>query len=311
MILSKSQFPSPSDVRDSAAREEIFRRNGLLPEEEVRAVFRYGAIVGSIIHSFDTLERGMDTARMQIREHEKAGQSFPSGTVILAGSLSAGKGRFQRYWHAPQGGIWMTLVLVNTLLPEKSRLLPLVAGMACCETVNHFGVSGRIKWVNDVHVHGKKVAGILTESMVSPETGEEYLLIGMGLNVNNSEFPPELQALASSMYRISGKQYDTKEVAALLLAKLSWYVGLLHLLEEMELGEKPGADEYFERHFLSNWLKMSDSVGRKVHFGYDIQKNKQYEALVLGLEADGGLRMRNLEDNVEVTEYGGEIVYQE
>ncbi len=303
--------PTPADIQHYISSHEVVRRSRLLPLDKVQAVFRYGAIVGSVIHSYENLGRGMDQARLMIDEHERQGRSFASGTVILASSLSGGKGRFQRYWHAPSGGIWMTLVLVNTLLPEKSRLLPLLAGMACCETVNHFGVPGRIKWVNDVHVQGKKVAGILTETVFGRKTGEEYVLIGVGVNVNNCEFPEELQGLATSMRLTADRDFDLGQVATSLLANFSWYVGLLHYLEDLELSEDSGAKDEFEQFFLRRWQEMSDSMGRKVLFGYDVQKNPQYEAVLLGLESDGGLRLKNMEDHVELTEYGGEIVYND
>ncbi len=124
----------------------------------VKTVFRYGAIAGCRIQTYASLARGMDEARQLIADHEQQGRSFPAGLVILAEELDGGKGRFRRAWHAPAGGIWLTMVFVNNLLPEISRLLPLAAGVACCETVQQFGVPARVKWVNDVHVQGRKVA---------------------------------------------------------------------------------------------------------------------------------------------------------
>lgn len=282
---------------------ELPCRTQHFPSDPVQSIFRYGAIVGSVIHHNECLDRGMNQARILIDEHEQSGRSFPSGTVVLADELIGGKGRFQRIWHAPPGGIWMTVVLVNTLLPEVSRLLPLAAGVAACETVGQFGISAQLKWVNDVLVSGKKVAGILVESLIGRKSGEEYVLIGVGLNVNNGDFPVELRPLACSMKEISGTSYELKQVTTDLIAKLSWNIGLLYFQEEQQLADNDCTL------LQEQWRKLSDCVGRRIAYGHDVQQAHQYQAQVLGLDDDGGLRMKLAEDGAIVTEYGGEIVY--
>jgi BirA family biotin operon repressor/biotin-[acetyl-CoA-carboxylase] ligase len=302
-------FPSPADIRRYIIAHEIPARRRLLPPAQVEEVFRYGAIAGSVIHAYDRLDRGMDRARQLIAEHERQGLSFPSGTVILARELTGGKGRFQRAWHAPAGGIWMTMVFVNNLLPEVSRLLPLAAGLACCETVRQFGAPAHVKWVNDVHVRGRKVAGILMETVYGSRFQEEYILIGAGLNVNNAAFPPELEGLAVSLAEVCGRSFDLAQVATDLLAKFAWQIGLLYWQEAASLAADSGLEEGCGRLLVERWRQLSDSAGRRVLFGHDVQQRPQYEAQVLGVDDDGGLRLRTLHDDVVVTEYGGEIVY--
>ncbi|MBE0583898.1 MAG: hypothetical protein IH612_09035, partial [Desulfofustis sp.] len=87
-------------------------------------IMRYGAFVGSVVEQHDSLERAMQRAREQIGELERTGQSVLSGSTIIAGTLTGSRGRFARSWHAPPGGLWGTLVIVNTLLPRSFRLLP-------------------------------------------------------------------------------------------------------------------------------------------------------------------------------------------
>ncbi|MBI5557374.1 MAG: biotin--[acetyl-CoA-carboxylase] ligase [Deltaproteobacteria bacterium] len=298
------KFPTPADIVSYIAARETPERCRCLPGKEVRAILRYGAIAGSHIFAYPSLERGMDQARGFIDEYERRDRSFPSGLVILAGQLTGGKGRFKRSWHAPDGGIWMTMVLVNNMVPEVSRLLPLAAGVACCETVRRFGVPAHVKWVNDVHVKGRKVAGILMETLHGSRSGEEYILIGAGLNVNNGDFPPELASLAVSMGDVRGTTFDLGLVVTDLLAKFSWNIGLLYYQEARFLAE----GDWGEGGILERWKQLSDTAGRRVRFGYDVQQQPQYEAKALGLAEDGGLRLL-LVDDVEVTEYGGEIVY--
>ena len=300
---------SPASLQEHILQQEHSYRRHHFARDVVDRVFRHGAIVGSVIHHFDCLDRGMDHARCLIRDHEEKQLSFPSGTVILADRLEDGRGRFGRCWHAPEGGLWLVLVLVNTLLPEISRLYPLAAGVACCEFVRRHDIDGWIKWVNDVRVNDRKLGGILTESVVGRNSGEEYILIGMGINVNNDRFPAELRSIAGSMRPYLSRDLDINRAAMQLLAKLSWNIGLLHYDEDRLLRGRDGvAKDDGNSRLLARWRQLSDTVGRRVEFGFNVEEDPQYRATVLGLAEDGGLIL-SLEDSGTVVEYSGEIRY--
>jgi BirA family transcriptional regulator, biotin operon repressor / biotin---[acetyl-CoA-carboxylase] ligase len=296
-------------VRQVVREEESRSRAADFAPETLTAILRYGAPVGSVIERHPRLCRGMDHARRLIAEKEEQGLSFPTGTIILANELTGGQGRFRRLWHAPPGGLWMTLVLVNTLLPATTRLLPLAAGLACCEAVRDHGIDARLKWVNDVHVSGRKLAGILTETMIGPRYREEYILIGMGVNVNNLQFPQELSSLAVSMRELLGRLIDMELFAARFIAKLVWNIGLLHFQEQQQLEKADGWHQEGEPLLLGNWRRLSDTIGRRVLFGYDVQKQPQYEAMAEALNGDGALVLRTIPGGDLLTEYSGEIVY--
>lgn len=308
-------------VRRLITEEEVpLRCRGQETAAAVEAIWRYGAIVGCDIEHHARLNRGMDRARQLIRDAEEKDRSLASGTVVVADELTDGKGRFQRTWHAPTGGIWLTLVLADTLLPEGTMLYPMAAGIACCELMRHYRVPAHIKWVNDIQVADRKIAGILTETFQSPKFKESYVLIGIGVNVNNDVFPPELRQSATAMKTVLGTELDTGSATARLLAKLAWNIGLLHYEEQQRL-ELTGSFEEVDdvkkilrtsdtgnRQLLLKWLGLCDMVGRRVLFGYDIQKNPLYAATALGLNAKGGLVLA-LEDGTTVVEYGGEFRY--
>lgn len=296
--MGVNPFPSAAHLSAYISQHEIplrLQHHAALP---VVDIFRYGAIIGSECHFSAVLDRCMTSARLLVQEAEEARCSFASGTVIGAAELTAGSGRFQRFWHAPPGGLWFSLVLVNTLSSPFSRLLPLMAGLACAETVAGFGLPAQLKWVNDVMLGGKKVAGILTESQQGI-SGEEYIFIGIGLNVNNRDFPLELSAIATSMATISGYEIDLAQVACDLLAKLSWYYGLLVYLDES--GEEDTVP------FMDKYRQASHCVGRRVSYGFDVQQQPLYEAEVKAIADDGSLVMEI--DGVEIRESGGEILF--
>jgi BirA family biotin operon repressor/biotin-[acetyl-CoA-carboxylase] ligase len=310
---------SSSLVEKVVLEEDIPARNRLFPLETVLSVFRYGAPVASTIQRYDKLERGMGQAKSLISEYEDSGRAFPSGLVITANELTGGQGRFRRYWHAPTGGLWMTVVLVNTLMPASSILYSLAPGVAACETIREDIPGAQLKWVNDVHVGGRKICGVLVETMRGPVSGEEYVLLGIGININNSKFPAELADLAVSCKQLLDLEMDVNRLAVRFLARLTWNVGLLHYEEERILAEH-GPDVLADpaamvealagrEHLLvDSWKQLSDTVGRRVLFGQNVQEKPQFEATVKAVGGDGSLLLE-LEDGSLVNENSGEITY--
>ncbi len=273
------------------------------------AIARYGAIVGSEIRVYPSLDRTMDRARSYITAREQKGLSVASGSLILASTLNHSKGRFQRSWHAPPGGIWGCLILADTFLALFRNILPLIPGIACCEAAMQEGVSGAaVRWVNDVLIQGKKQAGFLIEGFSSPVHHEQYHLLGFGLNVNNSVFPEDLQESATSLSLVCGHSLDLCSFALSFFAKMRWYTGLL-FHEEVQWLARGGGDEYQGEHpILKRWKALSDTPGKRVRFGYDVMQSPQYEAVVTGLSSDGGLVLRHDDGSVSI-EHSGEIRY--
>jgi BirA family biotin operon repressor/biotin-[acetyl-CoA-carboxylase] ligase len=310
---------TPDLVQHIIDQEEIPLRLRTFDSETVQAVLRYGAIVGSVIEHHEHLARGMDRAHQLINDTEESKQSFPSGMVILAETMDNSKGRFQRNWDAPIGGLWLTLVVVNTLLPKSSRLFPLAAGTACCELLQEYNIPARIKWVNDVLVGGKKIAGILTETSVGSQSDEEFILIGIGINANNETFPDEIADTAAAMRPALSHTVDLTMLAAKLMVKLRWNIGLLHFEEARHLENDDRAEIFphtphivtiHKNLLLASYSKLTDIYNRRVIFGFDVQKDPQYEATILGLDETGGLILR-LDDGATVVEHSGEIIYQD
>lgn len=288
---------------------ELPAREKFWPEAEARLILRLGATVGSVIEHHAELHRSMLQARSHISASEREGRSVASGTTILADRLTGSKGRFTRHWHAPEGGLWGSTIYVNTLLPQSRLLLPLAAGIACCEAVRESGAQDAvIRWINDVLIGGMKVAGFLTESFSGEGSREEYCLIGFGVNVNNEHFPGEIGATATSLGRRLGRPVDLETFAYCFLAKLSWNIGLLHYYEEVVVPELPSAVTGSGHPLIRRWRELSDSAGKRVMFGFDVMTSPQYLATVSGISEDGGLQLL-LEDGSEITEYSGEIRY--
>lgn len=309
---------SPLSIDRAVATEEIPRRSRTFPPEAVERIFRYGAIVGHVMEHLEQVPRGMDLARQRIRQAEEENRSFASGTVILADKMMQSRGRFQRPWHAPRGGLWMTIILVNTLLPENSLLVPIAAGVASCETLLSCGIAARIKWVNDILVDNRKICGILTETFTGPRSGEEYILVGIGINVNNCEFPPGLAGQATSVKSCLGRKSCVKDLAVQLLAKLRWNFGLLYDEEARHLETNGGiardsdvatAEKHPDENLLlQSYRSMTNVINRRVRFGFNVVQNPLFEAKVVAIDRSGGLILE-LEDSSQIVQHCGEIIY--
>ncbi len=142
----------------------------------------------------------------------------PEGAVILAEEQTAGRGRAGRSWHSERAaGIYVTLLLRPRLAPVQAPLLTMMAGLSAHAAVQAVtGLTVDLKWPNDLLIRGKKVGGILTEMHAEP--GQvRFVIVGIGLNVNQEKFSGDLASVATSLREETGKQQSRLELLVLLL----------------------------------------------------------------------------------------------
>jgi BirA family transcriptional regulator, biotin operon repressor / biotin---[acetyl-CoA-carboxylase] ligase len=146
------------------------------------------------------------------------------GVLILAEQQNAGRGRLGRNWSSPkEDGIWMTLILQPNIYPGQASMLTLVAALAVNNAIqNVTGVESLIKWPNDIVVNGKKVCGILTEMNTINEK-LEYVIVGIGINVNQESFPDVLKDTATSIYLENKRKIDRIELIADIMKHFEFY----------------------------------------------------------------------------------------
>lgn len=139
----------------------------------------------------------------------KRNSDMPDGTLFISEIQTGGKGRLGRAWVSPKGiGIWMSLLLKPHILPQDVAQITLVAGMATARSV---GCGAKIKWPNDVVIGSKKICGILTEMSAEIER-VNYIVPGIGINVNTESFPDELKEKATSLYIESGRKFERYKI---------------------------------------------------------------------------------------------------
>jgi len=152
---------------------------------------------------------------------QAASDGEPEGTVFLAEEQTAGRGRAGHSWESAQSvGIYCSVVLRPVLSPADALMLSLIAGIAVAEAVEQAtGLHPDLRWPNDALLGERKFCGILTE-MNSEPTRVHYVVVGIGINVNQASFAGELEPIATSLRMESGRTWSRVELAAALLKSL-------------------------------------------------------------------------------------------
>jgi BirA family transcriptional regulator, biotin operon repressor / biotin---[acetyl-CoA-carboxylase] ligase len=145
----------------------------------------------------------------------------PEGAVFLAEEQTAGRGRSTHAWHSERGtGIYCSFLLRPPMAPAEALWLSLIAGVAVQDAVRETtGLAADIRWPNDLLIKDKKFAGILTE-MSSESSKVHHAVIGIGVNVNQQNFPGDLGATATSLRLEAAREFSRVEVAAALIRAL-------------------------------------------------------------------------------------------
>jgi BirA family transcriptional regulator, biotin operon repressor / biotin---[acetyl-CoA-carboxylase] ligase len=174
-----------------------------------------GTIFGSHIHHYFRIGSTNVTAMQAGSDGE------PEGAVFLAEEQTAGRGRAGHSWESAQSvGIYCSVVLRPVLSPADALLLSLIAGIAVAEAVEQAtGLHPDLRWPNDALLGERKFCGILTE-MNSEPTRVHYVVVGIGINVNQASFAGELEPIATSLRMESGRTWSRVELAAALLKSL-------------------------------------------------------------------------------------------
>lgn len=146
------------------------------------------------------------------------------GTLFVADRQTAGKGRRGRGWESPSGNsVSMTILLRPEIPPVKAPMLTLVMALAVADGIRDaLGVDAGIKWPNDIVLNKKKICGILTE-MSTEIDYINYVVIGVGINVNQETFPDEIKETATSLKVEAGKPVKRAGVIATVMERFEQY----------------------------------------------------------------------------------------
>ena len=243
MLRESQDYVSGQQIceRFQVSRTAVWKVIKQLKEEgyEVEAVRNRGYRLSSlpdilsreeIVSQIDTVWAGQnvyyftETDSTNIQAKRMGDQGAPHGTLAAAGQQTAGKGRRGRTWESPADqNIYMSLLLRPEIAPVKAPMLTLVMAYAAAMALRECtGLDVQIKWPNDLVINGKKICGILTE-MSTEIDYINYVVIGVGINVNQETFPDEIKETATSLKVETGKPVKRAGVIAAVMERFEQY----------------------------------------------------------------------------------------
>ncbi len=208
--------------------------------------------------------------------------------VVIAKSQTKGRGRLNRtFYSAKNRGVYMSVLLKPNVCISKSVRLTTLTSIIVANAIEKLTNSSvKIKWVNDLFLNNKKVAGILTESSSNFNTGKlDYAIIGIGINVYGSKFNRNINTIATSIEKATNTKIDVNQFIALIID------GFTNIDDLIENGSF--MQEYKDRLFILN---------KKITV---INAHENYEAIAVDVNNDGGLVV--LVDDKLITINSGEV----
>lgn len=253
-------------------------RPDLLLPYEIRETLCSKVLGQKDIFYFSEIESTNNEAKKQ------ANQGCPEGAIVLSEAQNKGRGRLSRGWFSPMGkGIWLSVVLRPPFNPYDAPKCTLLTAVAVTKAIQKVvKVECGIKWPNDILYQGKKLVGILTE-MSAEIDAINHVVIGMGINVNidQQEFPSELQEIATSLSIITGREISRLSLLNAVLTELE---------EEYNKVIQCGFEE-----MLNEWRKLSVTLGKNVNV---VGSGRDFSGLAIDIDQDGALLVQT-EDCLE------------
>ncbi len=211
------------------------------------------------------------------------------GTIVVAEEQTAGRGRLGRVWKSNANeNLMFSIVLRPNIDPESINLLPLYVAVALSEGIEHLtGMKAECKWPNDLLINKKKVCGILIEASIRQNT-VEHVVIGIGLNVNQTRFDESLRAKATSLKLEVGSDIDRNELFREIVACLE--------TEYLQIAS------HGIHTVLPHWLSRTSMINKMISVS---QKGSVFTGVVKGLSNDGGLVVQT--SGIEKTLFSGDV----
>ena len=207
-------------------------------------------------------------------EEAKRNSSMPDGSVFIAEIQSSGKGRRGRRWVSEAGdGIWMSILSKPDIALADVSKITLAAGLAVCDAAKRLGIDAEIKWPNDIVVNKKKICGILTELSAEAD-GINYVVTGIGINVNTKAFAPELADKATSVYLEYQRNIPRAQIAAYVIGSFE------KRYRELLSG---GIDS-----LISDYKSVCLTLGKQVHI---IRPTEEFDAYATDITPGGELEV--------------------
>ncbi|WP_195989828.1 biotin--[acetyl-CoA-carboxylase] ligase [Clostridium sp. D53t1_180928_C8] len=211
------------------------------------------------------------------------------GTVVISEEQTDGKGRLGRIFYSPANtGIYMSIILRPNLTAMDSVLITTSSSVVICKAIKKVtGIDCQIKWINDIYLNNKKVAGILTEASTNFESGTiDYLILGIGINFNQpkDDFPEELKSIASSLFNNDNNIINRNMLCAEIINNI--------------LDMIPRIKNY---DFISEYKKRSIVLNQEIIY---INSGVSSKGKAININSDGSLVVRHDDGSIKILNSG-------
>lgn len=213
-----------------------------------------------------------------------ANHSAAEGTVLISEIQTKARGRSGKKWEAPDGGVWMSLILRPNVPTARIGLITLATGVAIAKSIRSLGLDAKIKWPNDILIHGDKMSGVLTE--VNATFNEiDWIVVGIGIdsNIKLEDFSEDVRIGTTTLTEELPTKIDENELIAIFLNE---FEKVYELYKDGEIET-----------ILKEWRDLSDTIGKYVNITQTGGKITQ--GYVAGINREGSLIIEKQDGTLE------------
>lgn len=258
-----------SDVRRGDAASRVSRRPSPDFIGDARALLRT-RVLGQLMRGFDEVESTNTVAARWIDE------GAPHGAVVVADHQTRGRGRLGRFWTAQAGlNLTFSVVLRPDMPSDRLGMLTIAACTGVARAIDRFADPLRtsIKWPNDIYLGDRKLCGMLLEASWNAPGGRPAVVLGIGLNVNQDQFPEAIRENATSLLVETGRVVARAEIFAAVLSELERSLTLLETNEEQ-----------VQREYVGRMMSLDDEICLRFP-----SSSRKIEGVVRGIDGSGGI----------------------
>jgi len=245
------------------------------------------------LNQYEVLDSTNNKAKEYVKNLINRGNTESVREIFVCEKQTKGRGRMGKSWESPAGtGIWMSCLMTPNVSSDVLSEITLLAALGVVKAINHLAVTNsilniepKIKWPNDIVVNGKKICGILTELVNDAATGINYVICGIGINVNDKSFVGENYNHATSLYNESGVVWNREELFFDIALCLRQFVQTLEVKKSLGFIK----DDY-------NSLLIS--MNKEIILKAEEDKYKDETYISRGIDDSGALLVEGKDGNV-------------
>ena len=246
-------------------------------------------LIGKRVYYFEEIDSTQNFAQ------NIAADKKENGTIIIAEKQTSGRGRLDRKWTSPKGGIWFSLIIHPKFDVSSSTLIPILSAVALSKSIKSvLDIETEVKWPNDITMNGKKVAGVLVDASFQTNS-IDYLILGIGINFDIDAKKLEKRLTKTPNFygidSLRGKEDKTPPKKLLKEFLLQFEKNLFQL----DKGEKSK--------IIKEWTKRAAGIGKKITIN---TSNGKISGISQGIDNDGALKIKTKNEIKKI--YVGDVV---